>query len=733
MKVTITLAPAAGADLQTFSLYKDDDNLPFAFDVTRAELEAGQTYVLPDGTLQVRITPDGECDDSVIEEILYIVPPEILSVSITNETQTTADATGDLVSAGTAPGGVTARGIVWAVHSFPTLTDNIILDPSTINGVYVGEITGLSEGNPYNMRAFATTAQSTFYGDNISFNSTGAVLPTVTTEAVNPFDQTTGTGHGTITAQGSETILERGVVWSLTSNPTLADFKAIGTATSPFTAPMTGLIPNTLYYVKAYATVNVGTSYGSEVTVTTLQTVGVAPTIVTGSVQSVEYDSAVVEGNVLAEGTEPVTEKGIVWATTPNPVIGLGGVTKVLGSTSTGAGSYVGNLTGMNPLTVPPTEFFARAYAISSVDTVYGADVSIEYVAVCAPFAGTADEIPVFALPPQVTGVLAVAGPTNPVTSVSWDVSPDNDVFAYILERQTGGGSWFEQTTQAGVTWDDALTEHGYDYCYRVKAQNLDGISADWSALSPGSCYAPLLQIQSSLVQISEVLACAEVGTGQIFYTANATTPQTGDTLYTDNEATTFAGDGWYKSGPNDYFEITGGAGIVNTNGNCPTPLDPVTLSVMWATGQEACASGAATIYYYDGANAGRPDIGDKIYTSTPANGNGALDGYYTTADGGVIRTVSGVVTESGGCYLLTVIGQNGGSAQLACDNDTPYFSAYTDGTNTIQPDMGDQLFEDDGGITPLPAGYWADSSGTIFRTGGTGYVIDSALPCIPS
>lgn len=732
MKITITLEPLAGSDLQTFSLFRDDDNLPFAFNVTRAELEAGQTYTVPDGTLQIRVTPDGVCDDSVIEDIVYIIAPEILSISIDNQTQTTAEATGDLVSAGTVPGGVTARGIVWGVGSFPTLNNNLILDPSTVLGSFVGVITGLTAGSPYNFRAFTTTAQGTFYGANISFNTTGAVLPTVSTQAVTDISQETATGNGTLVDPGSQVLLEQGIVWSTSPNPTIADFSAVGPLSTPFAVPMSGLNPNTQYYVKAYAAVNTGTAYGNEVSFTTLQVVGVPPTIVTGSVQMVMYDSATVEGNVLQEGTEPVTEKGIVWATTPNPEIGQAGVTKVPGVISTGAGSYVSNLIGLNPLTVPPTQFYARAYAISTVDTVYGSDVNFQYTPICTPFSGTADEIPVFALPPQVQNVVAEAGSTHSNTLISWDVSTDPDVFAYILERNSGGGSYSEITTQTGTSFIDGTTSVGVFYCYRVKAQNFDGISADWSVPFT-ACYTPLQIGTASLAQIDQATACAETATGQTFYTANAATPQTGDTLYTDYAATTVLGDGWYKNGVNNYFEITGGAGVVASNGNCPVPLTSVLLSTQNTSAGNACGDAVDTTFWFDGSDNGRPDIGDLIYTSTPANGNAALDGYYQTQDGGVIRIVGGAVTERGGCFLLMTIGAVGNTQQDACDNQTPFTAAYTDGTNIDQPQIGDTLYEDDGGVIPIGSGYYAANDGTIFRSTSGGNIIDSGLPCIPS
>lgn len=100
---------------------------------------------------------------------------------------------------------------------------------------------------------------------------TVAVAPTVTTQAVSSIAQTTATGNGNVTADGGATITERGTVISTSANPTTGDHKdtAAGT-TGAFTTSITGLLRNTLYHVRAFATNSVGTSYGADVTFTTL-------------------------------------------------------------------------------------------------------------------------------------------------------------------------------------------------------------------------------------------------------------------------------------------------------------------------------------------------------------------------------------------------------------------------------------------------------------------------------
>ena len=63
----------------------------------------------------------------------------------------------------------------------------------------------------------------------------------------------------------------RGVVWSTTANPSISlTTKTInGSGTGTFISNLTGLIPNTTYHVRGYATTSSGTEYGAEFTFVT--------------------------------------------------------------------------------------------------------------------------------------------------------------------------------------------------------------------------------------------------------------------------------------------------------------------------------------------------------------------------------------------------------------------------------------------------------------------------------
>ena len=109
-----------------------------------------------------------------------------------------------------------------------------------------------------------------------------AVAPTITTTAVSSIGTTTASSGGVITADGGASVTQRGLVWSTSTNPTIALSTKTedGTGTGTYTSALSGLIANTTYYVRAYATNSAGTGYGAEVSFATLPT---PPEVVIGT------------------------------------------------------------------------------------------------------------------------------------------------------------------------------------------------------------------------------------------------------------------------------------------------------------------------------------------------------------------------------------------------------------------------------------------------------------------
>lgn len=96
--------------------------------------------------------------------------------------------------------------------------------------------------------------------------------PTVFTNPASLITQTTAVSGGeVVSGAGTPAITARGVCWNTTGVPTTSDDITVdGSGFGTFTSNLTGLVPGTTYYVRAYATNSEGTFYGGQVTFTTL-------------------------------------------------------------------------------------------------------------------------------------------------------------------------------------------------------------------------------------------------------------------------------------------------------------------------------------------------------------------------------------------------------------------------------------------------------------------------------
>ena len=91
-------------------------------------------------------------------------------------------------------------------------------------------------------------------------------VPILTTVTISGITATTAISGGTITTDGDVSISQAGVCWSTDIHPTVNNSKTNdGISSGTFTSTLTNLIPETTYYVRAYATNAIGTSYGTEI------------------------------------------------------------------------------------------------------------------------------------------------------------------------------------------------------------------------------------------------------------------------------------------------------------------------------------------------------------------------------------------------------------------------------------------------------------------------------------
>lgn len=303
-------------------------------------------------------------------------PPGVASGTSANITDTTAVLTSEVTDDGGGP--ITERGVAYGTSINPTVANSYKTSVGQ-EGEYNVTLTGLTPNRVYNWRAYATNSYARTYGDNKTFTT----LPAPTTiQAVHDITYNTAQVDVEVSVGGGATITERGVVWSTSENPTISNNKlAVGSGTGTYTAEITNLTGLTQYYVRPYAVNSQGLVYGAQTTFTTAQTPA-APTVATGAPSNIgEVTADIVGSEVILDGTQPVTERGIVFSdSNDDPSI----ADRKAVADSVGVGVYNATLTGLQPETL----HYARAYATNSLGTGYGPVVQFTTLALFIPDEG---------------------------------------------------------------------------------------------------------------------------------------------------------------------------------------------------------------------------------------------------------------------------------------------------------------------------------------------------------
>jgi hypothetical protein len=314
---------------------------------------------------------------------LPLTLPILITAAIENISNTTAVSGGSISSDGGAP--ITTRGVCWSTSQNPTLTNNITNDGVGV-GTYLSNMSALNPNTTYYVRAYASNSVGTAYGNEIVFTSNTVTLPVLTTNPITIVSYTGATGGGNVTNDGGNPVTARGICWSTSFNPTIANsVTSSASGLGIFIASMTELTPNTTYYVRAYATNLGGTVYGNQVIFSTL--VSTLPSVITTVISGISTTSASGGGNVTDDGGSTVTARGICWSTSSTPT--LLSFTTIDAS---GTGNYYSILTNLSL----STTYYVRAYASNSIGVAYGSEVSFT----------TASTIPAFSVP--VLGTMAV-------------------------------------------------------------------------------------------------------------------------------------------------------------------------------------------------------------------------------------------------------------------------------------------------------------------------------------
>ncbi|MCP4113245.1 MAG: hypothetical protein GY749_48240, partial [Desulfobacteraceae bacterium] len=341
--------------------HTEDGSGTGSFTSSISDLEPGKLYFLRSYAVNSAGTAYGN-------QFFFDTPavkPTVETADAASVTETGVSAGGTVTSDGGAT--VTARGLCWSTSVIDDTTKLEEIDHTedgSGTGSFTSSITGLNPNTTYHIRAYATNIKGTSFGSDKSFK-TKTDNPKVETGSAGNVTATEASCSGNVVSDGGAPVTARGVCWSVYENPTIEDaYTADGSGTGNFTSSITGLTPDTTYYVRAYASNIEKTGYGNQVT---FKTDPVVPSVTTEKASSVSKTGALSGGNVVSDGGTPVTARGVCWSVYENPTIKDAYI-----SGGSGTGSFTSSISGLNS----GTTYYIRAYATNSRGTAYGQNES---------------------------------------------------------------------------------------------------------------------------------------------------------------------------------------------------------------------------------------------------------------------------------------------------------------------------------------------------------------------
>ena len=237
---------------------------------------------------------------------------EIITNKVTVISSDTALYEGNIIREGNE--GITERGFAYNTISNPKITNKTVKSGLGI-GTYFAKATDLLPDTKYYVAAYATNKSGTVYGSDIGFN-TPKSAPRLSPTLVTSFTPYSALITSNITLDGGSPILERGICWSSKPGALITTNKVVSNSTAnAFDTPISNLTPGGTYYIKSFASNAIGTGYGQEIILKTLDIKLPSPDPNCLPTTSISYTEATVNANITNDGLSNKLETGIILST----------------------------------------------------------------------------------------------------------------------------------------------------------------------------------------------------------------------------------------------------------------------------------------------------------------------------------------------------------------------------------------------------------------------------------
>ncbi len=257
-------------------------------------------------------------------------------------------------------------------------------------GMYHAQLTDLQDNTIYYIRYAASNRFSSIIGDDVyQIQTLKPSVPSIIFDTITTIWDTYANIQFHLEFDGGAPLSEIGICWNKESVPTI-ESNTLSTKDTFATLKISDLQPNTMYYVRAYATNKVGIAYSEEHKFLTYDN----PKVETRDVTEINLTSALLSGELKFNGNDKSTTVGFCWSESSQPT--LSNNHKEVSYTSNIFKHQVSNLKD-------ETKYYVRAYAQNKIGIVYGEEKSFTTNATSLPTITTSTIT-------QITETSAVAG-----------------------------------------------------------------------------------------------------------------------------------------------------------------------------------------------------------------------------------------------------------------------------------------------------------------------------------
>lgn len=341
----------------------------------KSAFEATIENLLNDTDYYIRAYAVNEVDTSYGDILSFRTQDGLGSVRTTipvNIMSTSAQCGGVITVKGEAD--VEERGVFLMLNPEPSPSDSLIRIDMEADSFYC-VITDLRPETTYYVRAYARNKYGTYNGAAVETFRTTNGLPVLANDRFTKIstDFTFVEFSLEVTSEGDSAVTACGFCYGKEPYPTIetADTVVCGNGVGTFSGKIYGLNQQEGYYVRAYATNALGTTYSEGEGVWTVLE-SELPTLSTTSVSDLRNGTAQVGGEILSVGVSDVTEAGVCWGINKSPTLEncVGSVILSSGAPASFNGT-IENLKG-------GTTYYLRAYARNGSGVAYGNEITFQ-------------------------------------------------------------------------------------------------------------------------------------------------------------------------------------------------------------------------------------------------------------------------------------------------------------------------------------------------------------------